>query len=103
MSRLLKPFQNRVASANIPYSHLQDLVEDFDDVVGERLDEGAPNHINAEGDRDLFACVVGARSGHGFCSGKDLVHEFTEERLQHDRLSLHNDHTSQNDFELLKK
>ena len=62
MSRLLKPFQNRVASANIPCSHLQDLVEDFDDVVGEGLEEGAPSHINAEADRDLLASVVGARS-----------------------------------------
>ena len=54
MSRLLKPFQNSVASANVPYSHLQDLVEDFDDVVGEGLKEVAPNHSNAEAER--LAC-----------------------------------------------
>ena len=61
-----------MASANVPYSRLQDLVEDFDDVVGEGLKEEAPNHINAEADRDLLASVVGARSGHCFCSGKEL-------------------------------
>ena len=46
------------ASANIPCSHLQDLVEDFDDVVGEGLEEGA---------------------GDG--SGIDMVHEFMEEPI----------------------
>ena len=102
MTRFLKPCPRpsgvrNPTSANIPNPHLQDLVEDFDDVVGEGLEEVAPNHINAEADRDLLASVVGAKSGHGFCSDMDLFHEFTEERLQHDRLSLHHEHTSEND------